>query len=212
MSHLLEFGALLAERFLFAPSTGFLLLVVLAGATLLERAFASPGLRRGAAVALVGTLALAGALRSAARAAEWRDAVALWVAADRDVPNNLAIRANLAAAWIARGELDAAAAVLDENLARHPDHVETLGNLGNLRMQQGRFEEARTAFERILVLVPGDFVTWNNLGVLEMRRNRPVDALACFRRSLELNPNYADARRNLEATQRQIEGARRAGG
>ena len=211
VSHLLDFGALMAERFLFAPSTGFLLLVVLAGAEALERAFASPGLRRGAAVALVGTLALAGGLRSAARAGEWRDAVALWVAADRDLPENAGIRANLAAARIARGELEAAAVLLEASLVRHPDHVETLGNLGNLRMQQGRFEEARVAFERILVLVPGDFVTWNNLGVLETRRDRPVDALACFRRSLELNANFADARRNLEATERQIERARRAG-
>jgi len=212
VSHLLDFGALMAERFLFAPSTGFLLLVVLAGAKPLERAFAAPGLRRGAAVALVGTLALAGALRSAARAAEWRDAVALWVAADRELPGNPAIGANLAAARIARGELDAAAAVLEESLVRHPDHIETLGNLGNLRMQQGRFEEARTAFERILLLMPGDFVTWNNLGVLESQRDRPADAIACFRRSLELNPNFADARRNLEATERQLQRAHRAGG
>jgi tetratricopeptide (TPR) repeat protein len=102
--------------------------------------------------------------------------------------------------------------VLEESLARRPDHVETLGNLGNLRMQQGRLEEARVAFDRILVLVPGDFITWNNLGVLETRRDRPLDALACFRRSLELNPNFADARRNLEATERQIERAGRAGG
>lgn len=212
VSHLLDFGALMAERFLFAPSTGFLLLVVLAGATALERGRASPGLRRSVAVALVGALALAGALRSAARAAEWRDAVALWVAADRDLPNHPGIRANLAAARIARGELDAAAALLEESLVQHPDHPETLGNLGNLRMQQGRFEEARSAFERILVLDPGDFITWNNLGVLEIRRERPADALAFFRRSLELNPNFADARRNLDATERHLERARSAGG
>jgi tetratricopeptide (TPR) repeat protein len=207
VSHLLDFGALMAERFLFAPSTGFLLLVVLAGATTLARALPRQGLRRGAAAALVGALALAGALRSAARAAEWRDPVALWAAADRDLPNNAAIRANLAAAQIARGELDAAASLLEASLLRDPDHIETLGNLGNLRMQQGRYEEARSAFERILALTPGDYLTWNNLGVLETRRNRPQEALACFRRSLELNPNFAEARRNLEASQRELRGA-----
>jgi Tfp pilus assembly protein PilF len=203
VSHLLDFGALMAERFLFAPSLGFLLLVVLAGAAGLARAPASPGARRCAA-ALVGALALAGALRSAARASEWRDPVALWAAADRDLPGNAGIRANLAAAQIARGDLDAAGAVLEESLALHPDHLETLGNLGNLRMEQGRYEEARVAFDRILALAPGDFITWNNLGVLEIRRERPAAALLFFRRSLELNPNFADARRNLDATQRQL--------
>jgi hypothetical protein len=212
VSHLLDLEALMAERFLFAPSTGFLLLVVLAGASTLERMIASPGLRRGATVALVGALALAGALRSAARAAEWRDPVALWVAADRDLPNNFAIRANLAAALIDRGDLDAAGSLLEENVVRYPNEVLTLSNLGLLRLRQRRFEEARSAFERVLKLRPGDVVTWNNLGALEMRRNRPVDALACFRRALELNPNFAEARRNLEATEGQIEAARRAGG
>jgi tetratricopeptide (TPR) repeat protein len=204
VSHLLDIGALMAERFLFAPSAGFLLLAVLAGATALERAPGSPGAKRGVAIALVGGLALAGALRSAARAAEWRDPVALWVAADRDLPGNAGIRANLAAAQIARGELEAAAATLEPSLRDHPDHLETLGNLGNLRMQQGRFEESRAAFERILELSPGDFVTWNNLGVLELRRGRLGQALPCFRRALELNPNFADARRNLDATERQL--------
>jgi tetratricopeptide (TPR) repeat protein len=211
VSHLLDFGALMAERFLFAPSAGFLLLVVLAGSTALAGALSSPGLRRGVAALLVGILALAGALRSAARAAEWRDSVALWVAADRALPQHPDVRANLAAARIDRGELDAAAALLEESLVLHPDHVETLGNLGNLRMQQGRFEEARDAFQRVLVLNPGDFTTWNNLGVLENRRERPTDALACFRRSLELNPNFAEARRNLDATERHLESARGAG-
>jgi tetratricopeptide (TPR) repeat protein len=211
VSHLLDFGALMAERFLFAPSTGFLLLLVLAGASALERGLASPALRRGVAVALVGSLALAGGLRSAARAAEWRDPVALWVAADRALPNHPGIRTNLAAAHIARGELDAAGALLQESLALHPDHAEMLGNLGNLRMQQGRYEEARSAFDRILVLNPDDFITWNNLGVLEIRRGRPADALPFFRRSLALNPNFADARRNLDATERHLERAQRGG-
>jgi tetratricopeptide (TPR) repeat protein len=204
VSHLLDFGALMGERFLFAPSAGFLLLALLAGAAALARAPGSPAVKRGLAIALVGGLALAGELRSAARAAEWRDPVALWAAADRDLPGNPGIRANLAAAQIARGELDAAADTLEQSLARHPDHLETLGNLGNLRMQQGRFEESRAAFERILELSPGDYVTWNNLGVLELKRGRFAQALPCFRRSLELNPNFADARRNLETAERQL--------
>ena len=204
VSHVVEFGALMAERFLFAPSAGFLLLAVLAGAVALARAPGSAGGKRGVAIALVGGLALAGAVRSATRAAEWRDPVALWAAADRDLPGNASIRTNLGAAQIARGELDAAAATLEQNLRSHPDHLETLGNLGNLRMQQGRFEESRAVFDRILVLSPGDFITWNNLGVLELQRGRPAQAVPYFRRALELNPNFADARRNLDDAERQL--------
>ncbi len=205
VSHVFDFGALMAERFLFAPSLGFLLLVTLAGQTAIARTFATPLLRRSAALVIVGALALAGGVRSAARAAEWRDAAALWVAADRDLPNNPAILSNLAAVRIARGELDAAAGLLERSLARDPELIEALGNLGNVRMQQGRLEEARVAYARLLALAPDDFVTWNNLGVLETRRGRFADAVPLFERSLAINPNYADARRNLAATQRQLD-------
>jgi tetratricopeptide (TPR) repeat protein len=44
--------------------------------------------------------------------------------------------------------------------------------------------------------------------VLETRRGRHAAALPHFERALALNPNYADARRNLEATQREVELAR----
>jgi tetratricopeptide (TPR) repeat protein len=210
VSHAVEIGALLAERFLLAPSLGFLLLVVLAGAALLERAIAAPQARRVAAIVLVGVLAGLGELRSAARAAQWRDPVALWASAEQALPQSRAILANLAAAQIARGELDAAAATLERSLALDPGQLETLGSLGNLRMEQGRFEEARTSYERVLSARPDDFVTWSNLGVLETRRGRPADALGYFRRALAINPNYAEARRNLEATERAL--AERAGG
>ena len=62
------------------------------------------------------------------------------------------------------------------------------------------------------MLAPGDFITWNNLGVLETGANGPRMRSPFFRRSLELNPNFADARRNLDATERQLERARSAGG
>ena len=208
VSHLLDLGALMAERFLFAPSVGFLLLAMLAGARALAWTFEAPGMRRGVAVVLVGTLALAGALRSAARAAEWRDAAALWVAADRDLPDNAAILSNLASVRSARGELEPAAELLERSLALDPELLEALGNLGNVRMAQGRLEEARVAYTRLLALAPDDFVTWSNLGVLETRRNRLAEAVQLFQRSLAINPNYADAQRNLAATQLQLEATR----
>lgn len=206
--HLLDIGALMAERFVFAPSLGFLLLATLIGGAALERLIVEPGRRRAAAVALIGVLTLAGGLRSAARAAEWRDAASLWVAADRDLPNNAAILSNLAAVRISRGELGAAAALLERSLVHHPELAETLGNLAGVRMQQGRLEEARVVYESLIARAPDDFVTWNNLGVLETRRGRFADAVPFFQRALAINPNYSEARRNLEATERQIEAER----
>jgi tetratricopeptide (TPR) repeat protein len=210
VSHLLDFGALMAERFLFAPSLGFVLFAALAGAAALDRALPDATLRRAAAGLLVGLLALAGSLRSADRAAEWRDAAALWVSADRALPDNPAILSNLASVRIDRGELEEAVRLLERSLARDPKLIEALGNLGNVRLAQGRLEEARAAYERLLALAPDDFITWSNLGVLETRRGRLADAVPLFQRALEINPNYADAQRNLAATLERLE-AERAG-
>jgi tetratricopeptide (TPR) repeat protein len=199
----------MAERFLFAPSLGFLLLVTLAGAAALEGALPHATQRRVAAGLLVGALALAGCVRSAARAAEWRDAAALWLSADRALPDNPSILSNLASVRIGRGELDDAAALLERSLDRDPRLIEALGNLGNVRLAQGRLEEARVAYARLLALAPNDFVTWSNLGVLETRRGRLADAVPLFERALQINPNYVDARRNLEATRERLEAERR---
>jgi tetratricopeptide (TPR) repeat protein len=205
VSHLVDFGALMAERFLFAPSLGFLLLAALVGAAALRAACPRPAPRVALAALLVGALALAGAWRSAERAAEWRDPVALWESADRALPDHVAILSNLAGAYLARGEHAAAAAVIERGLLRQPDRLELLGTLADLRVAQGRFDEARAAYQRLLALAPTDYVSWSNLGVLEARQGRYPEAIPHFERALELNPNYADARRNLEATRRALD-------
>ena len=74
VSHLLDFGALMAERFLFAPSAGFLLLVVLR-ARRRSIACSVAGLRRGAASP--GRRVAPGPWAARAARARMRDAVAL---------------------------------------------------------------------------------------------------------------------------------------
>lgn len=195
-SHVIDFGALLAERFLFAPSLGFVLLVAWAARRGLARALPAPA-RSAAAAALVLALSAAGAWRSHQRALEWRDAVALWQSAAQVLHGDVRVHANLGAEYLDRGDLAAARSEIERALAIAPDHLPSLGNLGGLLLEEGRIEEATALYARIAALSPGDFLAWNNLAIAELRRGRNDAAVVHLRHALELNPNSAMVRRNL---------------
>ena len=199
-SHLLDLGALLAERFLFAPSLGLVLLGVLAARQLLGGLPAEP--RRLATVSLLVLVAAVWAWRSHERAAEWRDPEQLWRAAARSLPADVRIPTNLAAVLIERGKLEPAREALERALALDPEYRAALGNLATLDLEAGRFEQAAAAYQRMLELEPNDFLTWYNLGRLELTRGQPGLAAEHFRRSLELNPNFSHARLGLDAATR----------
>jgi tetratricopeptide (TPR) repeat protein len=197
-SHVLDIGALLAERFLFAPSLGFVLLAGLGGRRLL--AAGPPALRaRPLAWLLVGALAGVGAWRSHGRAAEWRDPARLWREAARSLPRDVRVHTNLAAVLIERGELGPARQALAAALALDPHYRAALGNLATLEVEEGRLDEAAATYERMLEDDPDDFLTWYNLGRIELQRGHAERAARHFRHALELNPNFSLAQLGLEA-------------
>jgi tetratricopeptide (TPR) repeat protein len=201
-AHVLDIGALFAERFLFAPSVGFVLLACLLGHRLLGR-LRAPLARRAAASVLVGSLALLGALRSEARAREWRDPVALWQAAERHLIGDKRVHTNLAAEHLERGDLDAARQQLEKALAIQPDYLPALGNLGVLQRAEGRLNEATVTYRRILEQQPDNPLVWYNLGLISWRQGRLEEASRHFARSLELNPNFALSIHALEQMRRE---------
>lgn len=202
-SHVLDFGALVAERFLFVPSLGFLLVVVVAARRALT-AVASPRVRIVSAGIVLATVALAWGERSRVRAHEWRDPVRLWSAAARALPADRRVHTNLAAVHLDRGELEPARAALERALALDPDYRPALGNLGVLQLEQGQLEAAEATYRRLLEAEPDDYLAWYNLGLIETKRGRHARAAEHFRRSLELNPNFSHAQTGLEHSERRM--------
>jgi tetratricopeptide (TPR) repeat protein len=198
VSHVLDVGALAAERFLFAPSLGFCILLTLAGRRALELTLPGPA-RRPAAAALLLALATAGGLRAAARAAEWRDAELLWRAAARTIGNDVRVHANLASVHLERGELDRAEVALERARALAPDAPFVLGNLGALHIEQGRLDEADAIFRGLLARDDGDALAWYNRGRIAALRGDSEEAARLYRRALALEPHLLPARRGLEA-------------
>ncbi len=192
VSHVVDVGVLAAERLLFAPSLGFVLLAVLAGERALAR-IRAPELRRALAIGAVAVLALAGMARSALRAAEWRDPARLWLSAERVLPSDARVPSNLATVYLERGDLAAAEAALSRALALEPDAAFVRGNLGLLRIAQGHLDEAEAIFERLAAAEPRDRVAWASLGRIEALRGRPEPARRHFERALAIDPNFEPA-------------------
>jgi tetratricopeptide (TPR) repeat protein len=209
VSHVFNINAILAERFLLAPSLGFILLVVLAGRHLLRREVPDLRQRRLVCVLMLGAFAVLGGWRSAVRAAEWRDSVLLWQVTARAIPGNSHIYSDLGGAYLQRGEYTLAQAALERALELDPENVLAVSNLGAVQMQLGDNEGAVATYRRILEEHPGDFFAWNNLGIAEARRQRHTVAMEFFERALRINPNFVPVYNNLRASQQAIADAQR---
>jgi tetratricopeptide (TPR) repeat protein len=204
-SHFIGFGALMAERFLFAPSLGFVLLIVIVTRAALDK-LGSRRLATTLATGLVLVTAIPAAMQSRARADEWRDEVRLWSTAARHITGDIRVHTNLAAAHFDRGQIDAARQQLDRALEIDPNYREALGNLANVELEDGNIAGAILHYRRMLEIEPGDFLTWNNLGIAEYRRGRYPEAVQHFERALEINPNFAFSRSNLDAAHAALAG------
>jgi len=209
VSQILEIGALLAERFLLAPSLGFVLLVVLVGRSLLLRAVKDPRRQMLVAVLLLCAFAAVGGWRSGVRAAEWRDSVRLWKATASAIPWDTRAHSNLGGAYIQRGEFELAQAALERALELDPRNSNAFGNLGAVQLQRGDNEGAASTYRRMLEQEPGNFIAWNNLGLAEAHSYRHSAAVQYFERALQINSNYVPASNNLRESQRAIAEATR---
>ena len=209
VSHLFSIGALMAERFLFAPSLGFILCLTGLAAHGLERAVRVPERRRAIAAALIAVLAMGGSVRSYQRAAEWRDGVTLWMSLAQQTPTDYRPYSNAATHWIARGEFDNAERALLRALELAPTDPAVRTNLAIVWTNRGQLDDAEALYRALVDEAPDDYYAWLNLGVIEVQRGRTRRALAHFERALAANPYYEPARRQAAAARNQLETARR---
>jgi len=209
VSHLLGIGALMAERFLFAPSLGLILFATGLAAHGLRAFVANPGRRRAIAATVLVALTAAGGARSALRAAEWRDGVELWGSLARLTPDDYRPYTNVAVHWIGRGELEQAERALRRALELEPDDAASNLNLAVVLLAQGEDDAAEAIHRGLLEQNPNDFNAWFNLGLVELERNRVASALEHFERTLAIHSNFEPARRQAASARTRVEAARR---
>jgi tetratricopeptide (TPR) repeat protein len=150
----------------------------------LQRAVAlEPGLFD-AQLELIETLGMLG---------RWGDAQLAAEAAMTRLPDRPELPTQLAVALVRAGQRDAAKALLDGTVARHPGYAPALYNLARLLDDRGDMAGALSLYRRARVADPGFEPAAFNLGDLELRSGAVGAAVACFDASLAAQPDDAAA-------------------
>ncbi len=95
------------------------------------------------------------------------------------------------------GRQQEAAQVLQQVLARDPEHPKAHETLGLIALRVGRFAEARDASRKALSLNAGLPLAWNNLGVALYQLGDVPAALDAWEKAVTLDPKLYDALYNL---------------
>jgi tetratricopeptide (TPR) repeat protein len=216
------------ERYLYLPSFGFVLLVVL---PLLWARSVQPRLFFGMALISVA-LSIAYSIGTVNRNTIWRDDFSLYTDMVRKSPDAAQPHDDLGNIYKERGYLDEAINEYKAALILKPEFYEAHYNLGNTYEKEGHLDEAINEYKiaitlepafiqarnnlglayadrgfineavdefmKAIKLKPDDFVSHNNLGMAYALQNRYNEAIGEFVTSLKLNPDNAVARENLE--------------
>lgn len=184
---LLPEGEIAHDRYLYLPSVGFSILVVLAwrqAGFRHARLLARPAWAAALGVAFCVLMAFA----TVRQTLYWSDDLSLNFHAHEIAPRNVSATTSLAAAAAERGMVAVAQALYRQALESHPDFWRANVNLAYLYYQQGNFPEAVRYFERSAAADPTDGDQFLYLGLARLRLNRLAEAEGAIRTALLVRP------------------------
>jgi protein O-mannosyl-transferase len=188
---------LFAERYLYLPLAGALLLAVVAVEELSRwKKQPSRPIALGARAAIAAVL-VACTAATYTRNAVWRNALTLWSDAVEKTPSSAAAHELLGFAQLTSGEPANAVETLSRVLALDPERVDARLNLGSALAAVGRLDEAGIEIERALPFRPTTAEAYGVLGYIRASQNRLDDAAWAYGRALQLNPMLADVHHGL---------------
>lgn len=220
-----------AERYLYFPSVGFVILLAY-GMESLRAA------RPAAAVPLAVACSLLAAIYSwgtVDRNRDWKDEYTLWEdtvrkSPDSPVPNynfglllhqrgdtdgairyyrnalrlapSARVYADLGVAYASKGDVDGAIRLYREAIRLDPGYAPAHNNLGVALENMGLVEESLESFRAAIRLSPGYAAAYNNLGYSYYRLGRKQEALESYLSALRLDPGNARVLNNMERLNR----------
>lgn len=190
---LLPFNNILAEHFLYIPSIGLFLAVVL-----LARKVRWP--RPRLAAASLAALLAAYAVIAARRSLVWQNPVKLYLSTIHNNPESYRAVNNLGAYLYRKGALDEALFQFQRAVKIKPDYAVALNSLGAVYQAQGKPQEAAVWYEKALQADPGYVLSRRNLADLLIQARQFPQAEAQLHQALEAYPEYADAWKLLGVT------------
>ena len=186
-------GVTFAERYLYLPSFGFVVLLAL----LMVRARVK--FSKGNTMIAIGVIALSGlySAQTVIRNGDWKDDFTLFKDTVRKSPDGDVPHHQLGIAYAHMGRIDEAISEFKTVLKLNPERAESHNSLGIAYLGLGRIDEAISEFKATLKLRPEYTEPHYSLGIAYTRLGRIDEAIGEYKAVLELNPGYAAAHNNL---------------
>ena len=181
-----------AERYLYFPSIGFVLLLAL-GADSLRASRPKVAVP----LAIVGCL-LAGIYSwgTIERNRDWKDEYTLWEDTVRKSPDAPIPNYNFGLILFHRGEIDKAIRYY-RNASRLEPSARVYTDLGLAYSEKGLIDEAIWLYRKAVALDPGYALAYNNLGVALEKKGLVEESIEPLRTAIRLSPGFAAAHNNL---------------
>lgn len=175
----IEIGATFAERFLFTPSVGFsvalvLLLARITRVDLSDRKLMS----RYVFTVPLAVILLLFSVKTVNRSADWEDSDTLFLSALDATPNSSRVWSAVGSVYRVRAE-------------QSP----------NPQVKNTNYTKAITHYQRSLEILDSNFDSWYNMGVCYHYSNRPEQAMEAYQRVVEIEPNFVNAWNNIGSIQ-----------
>ncbi len=179
---LFPIGTIKAERLLYVPSVGWVLLVAYA----LDRMVAAPHLRRAATLGLVLVIAVLSA-RTWERNGDWQDDLALYRSMARAAPDSAKAVHDLGVVLQRQGAQPAAIAQFERALSIYP-YPESAFGVALSYAKEGQVDEAARWYGKALAIAPDFDKAHTNLCYLLWEHRRFADAVQACREALRYTP------------------------
>jgi tetratricopeptide (TPR) repeat protein len=179
-----------ADRFTYVPLIGVFIMIAWGARDIIG------GTRVLQAVAALTVLLSSAVAR--AQVGHWRTNTELWEHALRVADESYVAHTNLGLAVYARGKTDSAIAEFRAALRLRPDFAEAHNDLGVALANRGDMDGAIQSFLNAVRAKPTQAPSHYNAAVLLAGKGDTAAAVSHLQSALQLDPDYVDARRELE--------------
>lgn len=208
----------MADRFLYMPSLGFAIIVIVLIARLLKIDLNSKvDFARVANLInynksftyTIGVIVLLASVKTIARNPEWKNDTTIFSADVEHTPGSSRLRflygnhmiQEVKQKKVGPDQYDNYYNIAIEQLTKcieiHPDYYEAYFGLGDLYTQKGQPEKALTYYQTVVHRLPDLAMGYNNLGNMYFKMNKFDSAIVALQKAVKLMPNYTDAYNNL---------------
>ncbi|XP_044010083.1 protein O-mannosyl-transferase TMTC4-like [Aphidius gifuensis] len=185
-------GFVIAERTLYLPSAGYLLIFVIC----LDKLFYKLGYSK-LNMTIFGILFITWFARSCSRSSQWNNENYLFNSALSVCPLNAKVHYNVAKSAADMGNILLAELEYKEAIRLHPDYAQAMNNLGNLLKDQEKYNDAEKLLRKAVEIQTDFAAAWMNLGIVLSGLKKFNESKACYLTSLIHRPNCPDCHYNL---------------